>query len=92
MPSALAVEPIDVLQHCSFCLSAGHPFLTPDQLGFQRFEEGLETAWPGRRLRLESHAASDVSDRHLNSIESPDPYGGASTPSTKAQVTGFGAI
>ncbi len=28
MPPAWIVEPIDVLEYCSFCLPAGFPFLT----------------------------------------------------------------
>ena len=41
MPPAWIIEPIDVLEYCSFCLPAGFPLLTPNQFNLQRFEERL---------------------------------------------------
>jgi len=39
MPQSRVIESIDILEYSAFCLPAGFPFLTPDQLGLQRFEE-----------------------------------------------------
>jgi hypothetical protein len=42
VPPAWIVEPIDVLEYCTFSLPADFPFLTPYQLGFQGFEESFD--------------------------------------------------
>ena len=42
MSSADVVEPVNVLKEGLGYLIAGRPSVTPDQLGFQGFKEGLD--------------------------------------------------
>jgi len=42
MTAAAIVEAIDVLEDGSFGVPPRRPFLSPDQFGFQRFEEGFD--------------------------------------------------
>jgi hypothetical protein len=37
-----AVEPVNVLEDCSFCLPPCHPFMSPDEFGFRGFEKCLD--------------------------------------------------
>ena len=42
MPTAWVIEPVDVLEDGRLNLSAGFPRASPDQLGLDGFEEGLD--------------------------------------------------
>ena len=42
MPSAAVVEAVDVLEEGKCDLITGRPSVSPDQFGFQGFEEGLD--------------------------------------------------
>ena len=42
MPTARVIEAVDVLEDGRLSLSAGFPIASPDQLGLDGFEEGLD--------------------------------------------------
>ena len=42
MPAPRVIEPVDVLEDGRLSLSAGFPRASPDQLGLDGFEEGLD--------------------------------------------------
>ena len=42
MPPSWIIEPIDILEYRPFSLASGFPAVAPDQLCFERFEEGLD--------------------------------------------------